>query len=271
MARSNGGRWSPKPPPGPPPASCANAVPASKTPAIAIPNFIADVPFIPFLLVSELRGSPVQFPALARLLRLIHHLRQRFQRARNLARYIAVHFGQQSLIRYLRPRLLLAKLLLLLGRALLGGNPRLLHPVMPLQQSAAHRHRQQRASQSPAQRQPPAPLPDLMRSRARTAIHRLAPRMNAALEILQRQLQILLVRRPLFQLIRFVVEFHHYRFPPSSSRTLATARERCAFTVPSLNPVAAAISLSSRSSTYRSRNTVRCLSLSPFTDCHTCF
>ncbi len=40
-----------------------------------------------------------------------------------------------------------------------------------------------------------------------------------------------------------------HRFPPSSARTLANARERCAFTVPSFSPVVRAISLNSNSST----------------------
>ena len=45
----------------------------------------------------------------------------------------------------------------------------------------------------------------------------------------------------------FLHEFH--LFPPSFARTFANARERCAFTVPSLSPVAPAISLNSISST----------------------
>jgi hypothetical protein len=47
----------------------------------------------------------------------------------------------------------------------------------------------------------------------------------------------------------WLLRHRHHHLPPSSERTLATALDRCAFTVPSFDPVAATISLSSCSST----------------------
>jgi hypothetical protein len=52
-------------------------------------------------------------------------------------------------------------------------------------------------------------------------------------------------------------------------RTLATARERCDFTVPCCRPVACAISFNSISSTYRSKKSVRGRSLMRLTTVHT--
>src|ERR1039457_3294512 len=108
-------------------------------------------------------------------------------------------------------------------------------------------------------------------------IHRITPCMHAHLEVLQRLFHRQIPRRAFVQidplqprsriLCRLICQTH--RLPPSSARTLTSARERCAFTVPSLSPVACAISLNSCSSTNRSRNTVRCRSLSPLTEVQT--
>src|SRR6266571_8558196 len=140
---------------------------------------------------------------------------------------------------------------------------------MPLVHTCRNRSSNQYATQRPTRRQPPrSPHCNLVR-RSWPAHHPIAPRVDTRLEVAQRLAKL---RIQLFQLgwpiclpceflpceflpCRFVVAFH--LFSPSSSRTLPNARERCAFTVPSLNPVASAISFKSRSSTYRSRKTVR--------------
>ena len=81
--------------------------------------------------------------------------------------------------------------------------------------------------------------------------------MNAHAEVLQSLLQLdisafadacIRLQPPALRLsLAFLPEIH--RIPPNSARTFPTARERCAFTVPSFNPVARAISLNSCSST----------------------
>jgi len=146
-------------------------------------------------------------------------------------------------------------------------------PFMPLVKTTAHTGCNQRAPQRYTCRQPPAPLPHALRQHPRPAQLRIAPRMYAQLEVDQRLPQRLIQRLtsghtvrslplsysvPVTHSIPFCPSTHQtHRLPPNSARTLLSARERCAFTVPSLNPVASAISLNSCSSTYRSRKTVR--------------
>src|SRR5579863_4278369 len=63
-----------------------------------------------------------------------HQLSQRLHGARNFTRYIAVHFGQQILFRFLR--MLGGDQPLLLGRARSRSKPRRLLALMPLVDSA---------------------------------------------------------------------------------------------------------------------------------------
>src|SRR6476646_7944631 len=135
-------------------------------------------------------------------------------------------------------------------------------PVMLLEHAA----RDSSSNQNPAQRPARSQLPDFSHHNfvrtPRPAHHGFAPRMNTALEVAQSLFQLGIKLLQLAVLIcqscNFIVAFH--LFSPSSVRTLPNARERCAFTVPSLRPVASAISFSSRSSTKRNKNTVRCRS-----------
>src|SRR5215469_2848795 len=114
-----------------------------------------------------------------------------------------------------------------------------------------------------------APVPSLLHLRfTRTAHRRVAPRVYTRFEISQRLaqfrlncLRVLCIGGPKI--------FAVHCLSPNSFRTLARARERCAFTVPSPMPVDSAICFSSSSSTNLRRNTVRCRSLRLSTACQT--
>ena len=131
----------------------------------------------------------------------------------------------------------------LLRRRLHRRYPRQLLPVMVLVHPACQAASRQHATQRPASRQPPA-----MPCRPH---HRVRGRLYAA------SLQASTLALKCFSACastgssispaNLSLEIH--RVPLNSARTLASARERCAFTVPSLKPVACAISLNSRSST----------------------
>src|SRR5271166_672131 len=98
--------------------------------------------------------------------------------------------------------------------------------------------------QSPAGSQPPRSAHHHFVRRARPIHRGLAPGMDAALEVAQCLLYGRLQRFEIVRLPGFKVElalFLH-RFSPSSARTLASARERCALTVPTFSPVVRAIS-----------------------------
>jgi hypothetical protein len=153
--------------------------------------------------------------------------------------------------------------------------------VMPLIKSSRTHAGNERATQRPARGQPPAQTKRMRRHGARAAHLCPAPGVNALAEVGERLVQLHIVVRIVDTklgsfmsrtgaprlLFVFAVKIH--RLPPNSALTRATARDRCAFTVPSLRLVVCAISARSISSTCRSRKTVRCRSLNPFTACHT--
>ena len=119
---------------------------------------------------------------------------------------------------------------------------RRLLPLMAFIQCTRQASRSQQTSQGPACRQAPA-VPRLDGCSAWPAVRSLAPGIHAGLEVLQRSRYDRIV-----DLCCDLVFSDHF-VPLNSARTLLTARDKCAFTVPSLNPVARAISLNSCSST----------------------
>src|SRR5580698_4432033 len=120
-------------------------------------------------------------------------------------------------------------------------------------QSACQRRNHRRIAHYPPKPAPPRPL-----NYPRPSILLFAPAMHTFTEMPQGRLHPHI-------LDLFVLFFEIHRPPPNSARTRTIARDRCAFTVPSLKPMVLAISWISISSTCRSINTVRCRSLSPLT------
>ncbi len=216
---------------------------------------------LPLLSLARARDRP--FPSFFKyfLLRsvVVHQLRQRFHRRRNLLRNILVHRGQQIFL--LRSRLLLhghrrlRRILRLRGNSFrccplisrfLRRQFRHLLPVSNFMNRDGQRTCGQRASQRPACRQPPtAPHRRLLQrpgpAPGRITRCRVTPGIHARLKVLQSLFD--------FRTISCQIVTPVHRVPLNSSRTRLTARERCAFTVPSLSPVVSAISLNSRSST----------------------
>src|ERR1019366_2369829 len=170
-----------------------------------------------------------------------HQLGQRFHRAWNCARYVAVHLGQQILVLF--QGALLISQFLLPGGLCSRGNSRHFLAVMMVVDSARHASDRQNASQRPTRGYPPTRLPDNLHRLPRVAVYSLAPAVNARAEILQRLFQGLVLNLLVLVIRQFCPKTHG--FPLSCARTFTSARDRCAFTVPSLSPVASAISLNS--------------------------
>src|SRR5580698_2292234 len=211
-------------------------------PAHSSTTFHATLPTpLPLLLSSPFSFCFLQSFAVLQLLlalALVHQLSQWFHRCRHGARYIAVYRRQQIRICHLRALLLcqLQRLLLLRFPCLRGQHL----PVMPLVHRAAYASSSQHTAQCPSRRQPPTTVRRNPHLTPRTDIRRIAPRVHALTEALECVLKHS-VACGIHTRARLVLVPAH-RLPPSSARTFPSARERCAFTVPSLNPVARAIS-----------------------------
>ena len=269
-----GGRCCPKPGPMPGPSGpCAQAQPpAINTPATAKTSrtfFNSFIDFPPPCVQRTFARLLVQCPMLFQTSPSIrsaafHHLRQGLHGCRNLPRNITVHRCQQILIliggvlhRNGRLRgfgcagdrlfsyLAIERGFLLCCFYSCYSRRLLLH--MALVQNARKASRRQQASQGRACCQAPS-APRCPIRCPRLAVCGLAPGIHAGLEVLQRARYdgiIALFRQNSAR--QFVSTAH--RVPLSSARTLPSARDKCALTVPSLNPVIRAISLNSRSST----------------------